>query len=29
LEPMIDYKYPTITSGTTPIGSAGSTPDGE
>jgi hypothetical protein len=24
---MIDYKYPTISSGATPIGSAGHTPD--
>jgi hypothetical protein len=24
---MIDYKYPTIASGATPIGSAGRTPD--
>jgi hypothetical protein len=24
---MIDYKYPTITSGATPIGSAGRAPD--
>jgi hypothetical protein len=28
LEPMIDYKYPTIASGATPIGGAGS-PSGE
>jgi hypothetical protein len=27
LEPMIDYKYPTIASGATPIGSAGRAPD--
>jgi hypothetical protein len=27
LEPMIEYKYPTIASGATPIGSAGRTPD--
>jgi hypothetical protein len=27
LEPMIDYKYPTIASGATPIGSAGHAPD--
>jgi hypothetical protein len=26
-EPMIDYKYPTIASGATPIGSAERTPD--
>jgi hypothetical protein len=26
---MIDYKYPTIASGATPIGSAGRTPDEE
>jgi hypothetical protein len=26
-EPMIDYKYPTIASGATPIGSAGRAPD--
>jgi hypothetical protein len=26
---MIDYKYPTIASGTTPIGSAGRAPDEE
>jgi hypothetical protein len=26
-EPMIDYKYPTIASGATPIGSAKRTPD--
>jgi hypothetical protein len=29
LEPMIDYKYPTIASGATPIGSAGRAPDEE
>jgi hypothetical protein len=29
LESMIDYKYPTIASGATPIGSAGHIPDGE
>jgi hypothetical protein len=28
-EPMIDYKYPTIASGATPIGSAGRAPDEE
>jgi hypothetical protein len=27
LEPMIDYKYPTIASGATPIGSAERAPD--
>jgi hypothetical protein len=27
LEPMIDYKYPTIASGATPIGSAECAPD--
>jgi hypothetical protein len=27
LEPMIDYKYPTIASGATSIGSAGRAPD--
>jgi hypothetical protein len=27
LEPMIDYKYPTIASGATPIESAGRAPD--
>jgi hypothetical protein len=27
LEPMIDYKYPTIASGATPIGSTGRAPD--
>jgi hypothetical protein len=26
-EPMIDFKYPTIASGATPIGSAGRAPD--
>jgi hypothetical protein len=26
-EPMIDYKYPTIASGATPIGSVGRAPD--
>jgi hypothetical protein len=25
-EPMIDYKYPTISTGATPIGSAGRAP---
>jgi hypothetical protein len=29
LEPMIDYKYPTIASGATPIGNAGRAPDEE
>jgi hypothetical protein len=29
LEPMIDYKYPTIALGATPIGSAGRAPDEE
>jgi hypothetical protein len=29
LEPMIDYKYPTIASGVTPIRSAGRAPDEE
>jgi hypothetical protein len=29
LEPMIDYKYPTIASGATPIRSAGRAPDEE
>jgi hypothetical protein len=29
LEPLIDYKYPTIASGATPIGSAGRAPDEE
>jgi hypothetical protein len=29
LEPMIDYKYPTIASGATPIGSAGRAADEE
>jgi hypothetical protein len=28
-EPMIDYKYPTIASGATPIGSADRAPDEE
>jgi hypothetical protein len=28
-EPMIDYKYPTIASGATPIGSTGRVPDEE
>jgi hypothetical protein len=28
-EPMIDYKFPTIASGATPIGSAGRAPDEE